>query len=285
MERITEPFIIEEDLTGIIRTGKICNLDADFIKHFADIFSQKIITENFIDDIEEMKKVYRTCALEQCENIINFIRDPIIFCFSGKSSNTFRYHIALEKEYKGGRNKNALTIEEELLRMDLRHEAMLAVMKEYICLLFDDLEADDLLCMLQDEDTYIYSKDKDLLQVPGWHLDVERKEIYKISEEDAIRFLAKQLLTGDTTDCIPGMKGIGPKTADKLLDGIHPKNMISMVYKQYRLKYGIVRGTDLFSNNWNLIKMRENHGDYFKNKYEKAYSIKETIKKNLNLNL
>lgn len=266
--------------TGILRTNKICLLDADFIKHITDYAAQKIITQEFIEDVEEMKRCYRITALGMCENIVTFIRDPIIFCFSGKSKNTFRYHVAIEKEYKGGRKKDEFSVEDELLRLDLMHEAMMAVIKDYVCLLFDDLEADDLLCMLQDEDTYIHSKDKDLKQVPGWHYDKEKHDIFEVTPEEAYTFLAKQLLTGDSTDCIPGIKGIGPKTADKLLKDVDPKNMINFVFKQYRAKYGIIKGTDMFCNVWQLVKMRECHGEHFMKKYESAFLLRDSIKKN-----
>lgn len=282
--RITGDFMAPIDMSGILKKNKICLLDADFIKHITDYQAQKIIAQEFIEDVEVMKKCYQTTALGMCENLISVIRDPIIFCFSGKSKNTFRYHVALEKEYKGGRKKDEFSIEDELLRLDLMHESMKAVIKEYVCILFDDLEADDVLCMLQDEDTYIYSKDKDLLQVPGWHYSKEKHDIYEITQEDAVRFLAKQLLTGDSTDCIPGIKGIGPKTADKLLADIEPKNMINFVYKEYRMKYGIIKGTDMFCNIWQLVKMRECHGEFFMEKYKSAFSIRDSIKKN-NLSL
>jgi 5'-3' exonuclease len=35
-----------------------------------------------------------------------------------------------------------------------------------------------------------------------------------------MKFFYTQLLTGDTADNIKGVKGIGPKKADKILDGL-----------------------------------------------------------------
>ena len=43
-------------------------------------------------------------------------------------------------------------------------------------------------------------------------------EEWSISNEQARKFFYKQLLTGDTTDNIPGCKGIGPKRADDILE-------------------------------------------------------------------
>lgn len=272
--RIETPFPLHEflDFTGITRENKICLMDADFIKHITDDRAQKVITREMIDDYDMMKLCYRTHALEMCEQLSYYIRDPIIFCFSGRSKNTFRYHVAIEKEYKGKRPLSDT--------FDLMTEAMQAVIEEYVTLLFSDLEADDLLCMLQDEDTYIYSRDKDLLQVPGLHYNKEEKKIYEITTEDSIRFIAKQLLTGDGTDGIPGLNGTGEKKAEKLLNGVHYKSMINFVMKQYCKQYGVVKGTDLFANNWTLLKMRGNYGEHFTKKYEEAFILRDAIKKN-----
>jgi len=87
------------------------------------------------------------------------------------------------------------------------------------------LEADDLLGILSKE-TYegrehipvIVSLDKDLDQLPGYHYNFVKKYLYFVTEEEGRLALYKQLLTGDSTDSIPGIKGLGKKTADKLLD-------------------------------------------------------------------
>lgn len=180
-----------------VKIGKVCLLDADFIKHITHSRAMKSIEQEMIEDLATMKKVHRVEALGMCDDIIEQIRDPIIFCFSGKSYNTFRYKIALEKEYKGNRKKTDLSVDEAKLKMELMHEAMEVIMAKHVCLLFDDLEADDILCMLQDDDTYIYSKDKDLKQIPGLHYNIETNCIEELSPDDAYRMLAMQLLTGE----------------------------------------------------------------------------------------
>lgn len=274
---LTEPWIIEFKEEGVLRTGKICLLDADFIKHIAESRAEKIITSEFIDDPEVIKKCYVTCALEICEELTFGIRDPIIFCFSGKSSNTFRHHIAIQKKYKGNRAPK------EQLVMECMNCIVETIMEKYVGILFPDLEADDVLCMLQNKNTYIHSKDKDLKQVPGWHYDRENHNLIHVTSEDAVRFLAKQLITGDPTDHISGIEGYGEKKAEKILQDVSVNNLISTVYREYKKKYGIIKGTDLFTSNWQLIKMRENHGEYFKEKYRLAFSLLETIEKQLNL--
>jgi 5'-3' exonuclease len=51
--------------------------------------------------------------------------------------------------------------------------------------------------------------------------------------EDAYRSLMMQWLTGDTSDGIPGIKGVGPKKAEKILEGIKTKDMEKVVRKAY----------------------------------------------------
>lgn len=77
-----------------------------------------------------------------------------------------------------------------------------------------------------------------------------------------------------------GIKGCGPKNAEKILKDVTDKNLINVVFKEYKRVFGIIKGTDLFCQNWMLIKLRMNHGEYFLKKYESAFSLLENIKKN-----
>lgn len=265
----------------VLKINKVCLVDADYIKHVSFSRAEKIIQQEMIEDLVTMKKVHRTEALGMCEDLILLIRDPMVFCFSGKSYNTFRYKIAIEKEYKGNRKRNDLSIEEAKLKAELMQESMEAIINSHVCLLFDDLEADDLLSMLQDEHTYIYSNDKDLKQIPGLHYNKVTNKVDYVSPDEAYRFLAIQMLTGDSTDNICGLVGVGPKNAEKILEGVSHKNTMNAVYKAYKKKYGIIKGTDLFAHNWMLIKLKMNHGEYFIEKYKSAFSLIENIKKNI----
>lgn len=84
---------------------------------------------------------------------------------------------------------------------------------------YEGLEADDLLGLNQCDDTVIASADKDLRTVPGFHLDLETLAVETVDEQEADRRLFTQALTGDATDGYSGLKGVGPKTAEKLLGG------------------------------------------------------------------
>lgn len=67
----------------------------------------------------------------------------------------------------------------------------------------------------------ISSVDKDLRQSSGWNYNPKSKELVFITPEEAERNMLTQLLTGDSTDNIKGLAGIGPAKAKKLLDSCH----------------------------------------------------------------
>jgi len=59
--------------------------------------------------------------------------------------------------------------------------------------------------------------DKDLNNTPGWHHNMRTGEVYWVTEEEATYSFYKQLLTGDRTDNIQGIKGVGDVKATKIL--------------------------------------------------------------------
>lgn len=84
------------------------------------------------------------------------------------------------------------------------------------------LEADDCLGILatmpiNQGKCVIVSDDKDLKTIPGKLYRPMADEQLTISEQDADKFFYTQVLCGDTADGYPGVKGIGPKTAEKIL--------------------------------------------------------------------
>jgi 5'-3' exonuclease len=97
------------------------------------------------------------------------------------------------------------------------------------------MEADDYLGINQHESSIICSIDKDLLQVPGKHYNIVKKEFYEVDEETGFRNFYTQLLTGDTSDNIKGIAGIGPVKAKKALAGYFTEQgMFSVVREMYQ---------------------------------------------------
>lgn len=82
-------------------------------------------------------------------------------------------------------------------------------------------EADDLLSIhsyaLEHKDCIIVSVDKDLLQIPGEHYNLVKEEFTTIQPSEGRHLFWTQVLTGDKTDDIEGLHGIGPKKAQVIL--------------------------------------------------------------------
>jgi DNA polymerase-1 len=89
------------------------------------------------------------------------------------------------------------------------------------------LEADDVCGILSTNPTkypgrrVIVSVDKDMLQIPGllWRPHQKNSDVLEITPAEADRWHLIQTLTGDSTDGFKGIPGVGPKKAEKILDG------------------------------------------------------------------
>lgn len=88
--------------------------------------------------------------------------------------------------------------------------------------LVEGYEADDAIGIAgYQNDAIMASIDKDLLMIPGRHYHLRSNNQTTIEEEEGNFIFLRQWLTGDSTDNIPGIKGMGPKKAEKLIpDGM-----------------------------------------------------------------
>ena len=111
-----------------------------------------------------------------------------------------------------------------------------------------EYEADDYCVMLKrtQPNKYILAAvDKDVLKsVPGKHFNYYSSERHDIpmkwqetTIEDAFKFPYVQTLMGDSSDNIPGCPGIGPKKAEKALEGCDtPQDLWKAVVKMFKSK-------------------------------------------------
>ena len=126
---------------------------------------------------------------------------------SGRSN--FRDNIATIKVYKGNRDP-------------LHKPHWYDEIKEYLRSVWkaeaeEHLEADDILAKLQGNNTCIVTTDKDLDQIAGWHYNWVKDILYEVSTEQAVHSKYIQILTGDSTDNIEGIPGMGPVGAEERL--------------------------------------------------------------------
>lgn len=162
--------------------------------------------------------------------IVKELTPDYIFIAFDKGKKTFRHQ--MYNEYKSGR---AHMPEELAMQIPLVKEYVnLLGIKQYEC---SEFEADDLVGSCADkfknqvDDVIVISQDKDLLQLVEEKISVAQpksgtselvfytpinfKELLGINHYQMVDYKG---LIGDSSDNLPGVSGIGPKTAQKLLD-------------------------------------------------------------------
>jgi hypothetical protein len=142
----------------------------------------------------------------------------------------YRNEIAVTATYKGNRKDVAKPVHYQFLRDYLE--------KEWGFLMITGQEADDAIGIkaytMAEKDYIIMTIDKDLDMIRGWHYNFVKKDKYFVKEEDTMRTFYKQVLTGDRTDYIEGLKGIGPVKAERILKECNTEiEMYEAVLKAY----------------------------------------------------
>ena len=185
----------------------------------------------YTGNIMKNSKGFPTNALYGFISMINKIineEKPEYILVAFDKGKTFRHE--KYKEYKAGRNA---TPEELKLQIPIAKDILDAWGIKYYEI--DNYEADDIIGtvakMVDNEDKFvatIVSSDKDLLQLISDEVDVKllkKKDFIRMDKKvfkdtygvDPIRMIDLKALMGDSSDNIPGVSGIGEKTAISLL--------------------------------------------------------------------
>ncbi len=145
-------------------------------------------------------------------------------------------------------------------------------------------EADDALGIYQTKDTIASHIDKDINMIPGLHYNHVTQEVYEVPEGlgtleytegklkgRGLMFFYAQMLTGDATDNIPGIKGIGAKGAyERLIDCKEEKECFDMVAGCYLKQYTEAQYKDILAEVADLLWIVQNEGEtgrcYLQNK-------------------
>ena len=176
-------------------------------------------------------KGFHTNALYGFINTMNkIIREekPEYILVAFDKGKTFRH--SAYSEYKAGRSDTPSELKEQF---PVAKEVLNAMGIKYFEM--DNYEADDIIGTLsslahkdKDFDCEIVSSDKDLLQLieddvvvkvvkSNEYIIMDRDNFKKTYEIEPIRMIDLKALMGDPSDNIPGVQGIGEKTAIKLL--------------------------------------------------------------------
>jgi 5'-3' exonuclease len=104
----------------------------------------------------------------------------------------------------------------------------------------------------------IVGQDKDYRQIPCLLFDSywNRYELVTITVEDANRFFMSQMLMGDTSDNVDGIRGIGKAKAKKILDGSQSwYGLLRRVYAKYLETYGVRNAKLRFMDNYRQLRL------------------------------
>lgn len=167
-----------------------------------------LVSEEFL--VEDEHQAITTLQL----NLNNIVQGcgNIKFKVVLSGETNFRDEVATIQPYKGNREGSEKP----------KHWAMLRewlAAKPYT-IITDNEEADDVISRACMEGHICATIDKDLMNTPGDHYNWNKKEgerRFNVTPEQATFNFYAQCLTGDDADHIPGIKGVGPARAKKIL--------------------------------------------------------------------
>ena len=164
---------------------------------------------------------------DSLDQLLNYVVEETV---SFPSDNNFKVYLTGKGNF---RNDIARAAEYKGNRRDTTKPTHYLHAREYLidkwgAIVVNGIEADDAIAtefMTGDADsTVIVSVDKDFDTIPCWRFNFTNKTWVQNTPESAIKFFYEQVLTGDRVDNISGIHGIGPKKAQKILEGSTSEN-------------------------------------------------------------
>lgn len=194
---------------------------------------KKDAQENCPDDCE----IVQLKAAGDLSHSISNLKNAIQGILDAVPCNSYKLFIGgggnfrtdLYPEYKQNRSAVGRPIHEEQMR-----EYMLSYWDTE--LVYNE-EADDKVSYLHiasPDDTCILGVDKDLWNTPGHHWNYGKGEYSFLTLEEADRNFWTQMITGDSSDNIPGLPGFGPAKAKKVIDMVPHSMLDDTVYRLYQ---------------------------------------------------
>lgn len=192
-------------------------------------------------DPEPWDKVEKT-IVKYTDDMINDLNNPFDMMILVGGGGNFRYDIATIQPYKGNRSGNELPYHFNAVK-DF-------VVETYNAKRVYGVEVDDALGILYEDGDLIISQDKDLLQIPGKHYNPNSKKESVVSEVEGLRSFYKQVLTGDASDSIPGLHGVGNSSSfvKEINKMESEKEMLDLVVRLYKQRFGSYYNLFLLEN-------------------------------------
>jgi DNA polymerase-1 len=211
-------------------------IDADIVGFSCAAYNAEFSWAACQEDIDQlMKRIIETTD-----------SDSYLAVLTG--SNNFRYEIY--PEYKANRK--------DKVKPQYLEDSRAYLITAWGATLTDGYEADDRLgieqCSEEFGTTVICSIDKDLKQIPGYHYNWRKNERSLVSPLEGLRSLYRSLLTGDTTDNISGIGGIGPVKSARAINDLQTE--LDM-YEVCKAMYGPERLEEMHLNAQLLFILRQ----------------------------
>ena len=285
--------------------NRVCLLDGDILPYTIGFIVKEVdhLKAQMRVEVGEFQSLYETPEFLTYADTMNCMLNRLIGSsdcdcariYMTESANNFRINVAFSHPYKGTRPTEKPPFFYELRRYLLETQDTI---------LADGEEADDLMSieawgMAREFCEYegievgseehkafsnyvVVSKDKDLMQVPGWHLLYKGKEYemvwvtklgflrpkYKADgsmkklEGGGLKFLYAQMLMGDEVDNYKGLPLCGMKKAFmSLKDCKDERELYTVTLALYKKKYGdAFPAVNYRATKWYLDKYLEAHG-------------------------
>ena len=235
---------------------RIAVLDAEGIVYIIGYDNAGIQDEEYVmSKVDEfLNSIFMSVKADSYIGILGAITEE------GEVSKNFRMSIAKQKQYKGNRTKP------EWYHVWCRKIEHYMIHKWGFLRSEPDVEADDVVSSIHAHFMkmpkclpILCENDKDLGQMFGHHYNFKKNESSIITPNEAQFNLFSQVLIGDSTDNIPGLKGVGKVGAKAILDAedAFAGNYHLVTLYEYTKKLGLDQGIQQFYENYMLVKMRE----------------------------
>ena len=196
-------------------------------------------------EIEPVEYVYAN--LRSMLDMINDNLNPDYTAIYLTGTDNFRRRIT--PTYKANRDKS--------YRPHWFEEARIYLQQQHQALVVNGYEADDAIGLNYQPGHTIVSIDKDLKTIPGDHYNFVKNEAESVSADQADLNFWRQMLMGDVSDNVIAVKGIGPKTAEKLIRAdMRVIERMAEVFKQYK-KHNLD-----FEQNYYLLRILRSEDEY-----------------------
>lgn len=186
------------------KVNRTALVDADYLAYHTAAWAQG-------NDGDTMDMVDRMTAHLSDWISRAFCTDAILLTSCGREDNFRKDFYPLYKSHRTGSPPPLLDDAKQALKN-----------LKWMSLSRPRIEADDCIGILMTngriENPVCITRDKDLRQVPGWHFNPFDEDFpVFVTEEGADMYFVEQWMTGDPSDGFPGLKGIGPARAEKVI--------------------------------------------------------------------